>query len=364
MNKLIQLILIIILTQTSLIAQGLSFKNVEAFKNPKAIGAHLDSLVALKQFSGTAYVSKGEEVILQKAYGYANIKDEVPNLIDTKFNIGSINKIFTKVCVMQLVDKGKISLNDKIVKYIPELKMEMADEITIEHLYKMSSGFGDYLDSEKYQKTYRSFSNMEDYLSIISELKLGFKPGTSMQYSNAGYELLGIMIQRVSGQNYYDYVRKNIYDKANMKNSGSFKRDGTTENLAYAYSQFKPGETFGKPKESTKNIVFYNADDRLPLRGSAAGGGYSTAMDFLKFSKALNQNKFMSNKATELFHSLSRGFPGSKTLMGAGGSYGISAMMYFNYTKDFAVIVLSNLDPPAATNIGAKIIKSLEFGTF
>ncbi len=352
---------IVLLTIYSVQAQRFSMASVKHFENIEDAKNKLNSLAAEKQFSGTVLISKGDNIILKEAYGMADIERQIANKTDTKINIGSINKVFTQVCVMQLIDKNKIKLEDKITKYIPELKMEMAEEITILHLLKMTSGLGGYFDSDKYVSGYQSFQNMEDYLPVLVGLKLDFKPGTKPQYSNAGYELLGIMIQRVSGQNYYDYVKENVYEKAGMINTDAYNRNKKTENLAHGYSQYKENEAAGQLSENQEGKFVLNVNERYP-KGSAAGGGYSTVEDLSKFAFALDQDKLLSQSSRDIFfNQLNRQMPdGNKRLMVAGGAPGISAMLIVNYTKNSVVVVLSNFDPPTATGLGARLAKSVE----
>ena len=155
--------------------EALPFKDVAEAKR------YLKNQEKIGQFSGAVWVSKADKVLLNEAYGYADKAKKQLNASHTIFNIGSINKAFTAVCVMQLVDKGLIQLDDKITAYIPELKAEMADEISIRHLLEMKSGLGSYWDSDLFQKTYKKLADLEDYLPIITAYELNAKPGTKRQ---------------------------------------------------------------------------------------------------------------------------------------------------------------------------------------
>lgn len=351
----------VLLAMYSVQAQRFSMASVQHFENIEEAKNELKSLASEKQFSGTVLISKDDNIILKEAYGMADIERQIANKIDTKINIGSINKVFTQVCVMQLFDNNRIKLEDNIVKYIPELKMEMAEEITILHLLKMTSGLGGYFDSDMYVSGYQSFQNLEDYLPVLLGLKLDSKPGTRPQYSNAGYELLGIMIQRVSGQNYYDYVKKNVYEKAGMINTDAYNRNKKTKNLAHGYSQYEENESMGQLSDNQNGKFVLNVNERYP-KGSAAGGGYSTVEDLSKFAISLNQDNLLTQSSKDIFfNKLNRQMPdGNIRLMVAGGAPGINAMLIVNYTKNSVVVVLSNFDPPTATGVGARLAKSVE----
>jgi CubicO group peptidase (beta-lactamase class C family) len=328
------------------------------FKDFSEAEAFIEKQSEYNLFSGAVLVQSTDSALIKKAYGLANKKKMVKNTTDTRFNIGSINKVFTAVCVMQLVERGKITLEDKIRTYIPELKMPMADEITVQHLLEMKSGLGSYWDSKLFQEKHKQLKDIENYLPIVSEYELSSRPGTERQYSNSGYELLGILVQRVSGKNYYEYVRDNIYGKIGMKNTDSYARDHNNINLAQGYTNYSEGEPLrpNKRGDFKTNVWAWQ-----PLRGTAAGGGYSTLDDLSKFLIALSNNKLLTKASTDMVVNKFRPFPNRKTTFSfRGGSYGVNAEIHYNSDKEIAVIVLANYDPPTASNLANRLIETLK----
>lgn len=327
-------------------------------KSVQELDGYLQKLTKKQQFSGTVLVVQNNKKIFSKAFGYASKRFKVPNQMDTKFNIGSINKLFTTVAILQLIQKGKIKLSDKAIQYVPELSMENREKITIEHLIKMKSGLGFYWENKKYTNNWENLRNMEDYLAIIKDEKLAFEPGTKRQYSNSGYELLGIIVQRVAKQNYYEYVKQHIYKIADMNNTDSYDYDEVVENLAMGYTNLKRGENMRPGNHGSGKGHMYNNVYRHSSKGTAAGGGYSTVGDFQKFSMALATHKLLNQKWTGwMFNHFSRGR--GRSLFVAGGATGISACFSFDANKGNSIVVLANYDG-VSMPIARRIHQSLD----
>jgi hypothetical protein len=214
-------------------------------------------------FSGTLLIAKGDKVLMTFVGGEASKRFHVPNNMDTKFNLGSMNKMFTATSIMQLVERGLLALDDPISKYVDEswLPKEITSKITIHHLLTHTSGLGSYFN-ETYMKGSRElFRYVEDFKPLVQGEKLAFEPGERFRYSNTGMLLLGVVIESVTGQSYFDYVRKNIYEPAGMKNSDSFEMDYPVENLAIGYSP-APNSPYG-----WKNNLYEHV-----IKGRPAGG--------------------------------------------------------------------------------------------
>lgn len=295
------------------------------------------------EFSGVVLVAKKDKEIFTKAVGLANKEKNISNLADTKFNLGSLNKSFTQIAIGQLIENGKISFDDKLGKYLPDYPNKDAREkITIRHLLTMSSGVGD-IFGEKFRTTPKNkIRSINDYIPLFSETPLAFEPGTSNQYSNGGYILLGAIIEKATGQSYYDYVRTNIFEPLGMKNTEFYESDKATPNLAEGYTN--RGEK--TPEKSARR----NNLDTRPAKGSSAGGGYSTAEDLLKFSLALQTGKIKIPDETPARKDADGKFIEMQV---GGGAPGINSSVMI---KDgFTVIVLSNYDPPSAENVSRKI---------
>lgn len=297
----------------------------------------LNDKVSEDNFSGVVLVAKDDKPIFSKAYGLASKENKTPNNLQTKFNLGSINKIFTRIAIGQLVKAGKISFDDKLGKFLPAYPNKAAAEkVTIRHLVTMKSGVGDFFGEKFMAMPKDKLRKNSDFIPLFSDKPLAFEPGTNEQYSNGGYILLGAIIEKITGKSYYDYVRENIFKVAGMTNTDSFETDKIPSNTANGYTRRNP-----------KSELLNNVDTR-PFRGSAAGGGYSNAEDLLKFSLALKSGKLTIPDDD--------GNPRKEGGLGiAGGSNGINAMLLVNGQTGYTIIVLSNYDPPTAEKTGAQI---------
>jgi D-alanyl-D-alanine carboxypeptidase len=254
------------------------------------IADHLEELDAEEKFSGVVLISKDGEAVLERAYGIANRNYDVPNQIDTKFNLGSMNKMFTAVAIMQLAEQGKLSVDDKIIKHFPEYpNQDVAESVTIHQLLTHTSGLGDIFNQEYRNTSKDLFKEHNDFLPLFVDHPLLFEPGTRGAYSNAGYIVLGIIIEETTEQSYYDYINENIYEQCEMMDSGSFEADRIVPNIAVGYA--------GNLRNySDLSSNFY----LLPFKGISAGGGYSTARDMLKFSNCLVNHQLLSPESTKI----------------------------------------------------------------
>jgi CubicO group peptidase (beta-lactamase class C family) len=309
-------------------------------------------------FSGTLLIAKGDKVLLTMAAGEASKAFHVPNNIDTKFNLGSMNKMFTSTAVVQLAEKGKLSLDDPIGKYIDEswLPKEVTSRIKIRHLLTHSSGLGSYFN-ETYQKSSRAlFRKLDDYKPLIKDDRPAFEPGSRYQYSNTGMFLLGVVIEKVTGEDYFSYIRKVICEPAGMMDTDCYEMDYPVENLAIGYSP-DPKSPYGWQNNLYKHVI----------KGGPAGGGFSTVQDLHKFALALLGGKYVSEdslKAMWTDHlgadygygfSVSEG-PEGKVVGHAGGFDGINSDLSVYLKPGYIVAVMSNTDRganPVAAKIGA-----------
>ncbi|MFB3111815.1 MAG: serine hydrolase domain-containing protein, partial [Gemmatimonadales bacterium] len=151
---------------------------------------------AAETFSGVVLVAKDGKPIFHEAYGYADKKAGVLNRKDTKFNLGSINKLFTMVAVYQLLDAGKLNLDDTVGKYLPQFPPAVANNVTVGHLLEHRSGWGAYWENPTWNARRRELRSLDDYMAFIKDIPLDFEPGSRMQYSNTGYEVLGAIVEK------------------------------------------------------------------------------------------------------------------------------------------------------------------------
>ena len=213
-----------------------------------ATGRELRQLADADQFSGVVLLAKAGKPFFHQAYGMANRDFGVPNRPDTKFNIGSINKVFTQVAIGQLLQQGKLALDDTIRKHLPDYSGPAADRITIQQLLTNTSGLGDTF-GERYDATPKDrLRTLSDYLPLFVGDPLLFDPGTSRKYSNAGYVVLGLVVEKLSGQGYHDYVRQHIFGPAGMINSDAYPQDEVVANRAVGYTREGPKGPIAGPR--------------------------------------------------------------------------------------------------------------------
>jgi len=328
------------------------------FANFEELNQYLAKAADAGEFSGVVMIGKDGESLFQKAYGYASKRFDVRNKIDTKFNLGSINKIFTTVAITQLLEKGKLSIDDPIGKYLDIFPQEIAEKVTVRHLLNMRSGWGDYWANEYYLSHRDRLRTVSDYMEFIRDIPLDFEPGTNFQHSNTGYEVAGAIIEAVSGIDYFDYIKKNIYEPAGMINTDSYHRDGPVKNLAVGYTKMNRNAPEGNSYE-------WNNTYMLSPRGTPAGGGYSTVEDLIKFDLAIRNYKLLNSDYTQYLVGRFKGSPGDsfappeKMYRMAGGAPGISAFFGMDFQSSYSVIVLSNYDFPVAMEVAEEIIKML-----
>jgi len=301
-----------------------------------AVRTFLETQTQADDFSGVVLVAKNGQVLFHEASGFADRDKKIPNRKDTKFNLGSINKSFSRAAIHQLEKRGKLALDDRIGKFLPDYpNRQAAENVTIRHLLDMTSGIGDFF-GRRYEATAKDkIRTLQDYLPLFADLPLEFEPGTNNRYSNGGYVVLGAIIEKASGTDYYSYVRENIFKPCGMLDTDSYARDAGIPNLALGYT--REGRSGGAR-------VLNHAT--LPGRGSSAGGGYSTAQDMLKYVTALKEGKiFLPDIANGL------GI--------AGGAPGINSNIEWDPRRGYIVIVLTNFDPPTAGMAARRIMSWL-----
>ena len=320
------------------------------------VESKLKKMTEADEFSGAVLITKNGAPLLRKAYGMASKRFRVLNKVDTKFNIGSINKSFTQMAVAQLLEHGKIELDHTVGQYLSGFPEEIADKVTIGHLLTMKSGMGSYWNDE-WQAKWSTIKTVDELIEIIRKIPLDFEPGTSRRYSNSGYVVLGAIIEKVTSQSYYDYVRENIYKPAGMENTDSYELDQIVQNLAIGYMRNQSENPYNSSKFQN-NLLAHS------VKGSPAGGGYSTLDDLLKYAEALQKNQLAGTKYTNLVLGLFQNTenpnkrPGGFGIAG-GAPVGINAMVKTDFKSGYTVIILSNYDPPVASELGRSIFELL-----
>ena len=315
-----------------------------------AFRGKLQADAAADKFAGAVLVAKNGQPIFTGAYGMADRQKQIPNTLETRFRIGSMNKMFTAVAILQLVQAGKIQLNDPLGKYLTDYpNQEIATKVTIHMLLTHTGGTGDFFGPE-FDAHRLELRTLQDYVKLYGTRGPQFPPGSRWEYSNYGFLLLGVVVEKVSGESYYDYVRQHVYGPAGMTATDSLPEDQTVPNRAIGYTRMESGS-------------WQPNTDTLPYRGTSAGGGYSTVGDLLQFANALASHKLLDAHYTELLTTgkvlvpgggkYAYGF-GDRTVDGvrsfghAGGAPGMNGGLDIYPQSGYVVAVLANIDPPAA----------------
>jgi D-alanyl-D-alanine carboxypeptidase len=314
------------------------------------------------EFSGVVLVARDGKPIFQRAIGLADREQGIPNQLQTKFRIGSMNKMFTAVAILQLVQAGKLALGDPLGKHLKSYpNADVAQQVTIEHLLTHTGGTGDIFGPE-YEQHKNELRALDDYVKLYGARGLAFPPGTQWSYSNYGFVLLGAVIEKVTRQSYYDYVAQHVYGPAGMKNTGSFPEDQNVPLRSTGYTRFRAPGTAASP-----GAKWFSNATTLPYRGTSAGGGYSTVADLLAFANALEGHRLLDAEHTALLTTAkpgpaalghyAYGFAdetsfGVRCVGHGGGAPGMNGELLIcrppGAQSSFVIATLANLDPPIA----------------
>jgi D-alanyl-D-alanine carboxypeptidase len=315
-----------------------------------ALKAKLDAASAAGRFSGAVRVAHDGRTVFDYASGEANRKRGLANRIDTQFRIGSMNKMFTAISVLQLVEAGKVDLDAPIGTYLKGyLNEDLASRVTVRHLLTHTGGTGDIFTPEFFEHR-AELCEPGDYLALFGSRPVAFTPGERFEYSNYGFVLLGAIVEAVSGTDYYSYVREHIYGPARMAASDSLPETADVPDRSVGYT--RQALTGPLPAEGPNT-------DSLPCRGSPAGGGYSTVGDLVKFAEALRTGKLLSpemvqaatSTQVEMGPDMGYGFGfGDSVVNGthayghSGGAPGMSADLLVFPELGYEVAIAANMD--------------------
>jgi CubicO group peptidase (beta-lactamase class C family) len=319
------------------------------------VQALLRERAAADRFSGSVLVAKDGRVLFSKAYGLADREQAVANTLRTRFRIGSMDKMFTAVAILQLVEAGKVELTAPLGSYLDDYpNQDVATRVTIHRLLTHTGGTGD-IFGPAFDANRKTLRTLGDYVELYGERGLEFEPGRQWVYSNYGFLLLGVVIEQVTGQSYYDYVREHVFEPAGMTASGSLPEDRAVPGRSIGYTRL-PG---------TREIV--PNTDTLPYRGTSAGGGYSTVGDLARFADALlNHDLLRPDSTKQLLTGKVESWPGASYAYGfedrrdaegngsvghGGGAPGMNGDLRIYPKSGYVVVVLANVDPPAAQRI-------------
>jgi D-alanyl-D-alanine carboxypeptidase len=252
----------------------------------------LEELNDYEELSLALMITKDGVPVLENAYGLANRSFDIPNRMDTKFNLASMNKMFTAVAIMQLVQKGELDLDDKIGDHIPDYpNEEVKNSVTVYQLLTHTAGLGNIFGARYGQTPVNKYQSVDDYLPLFVGDSLRFAPGSKYEYSNAGYILLGYLIEKISGKDYYSYVKENIFAPAGMKDTDNYDVQYPIPNLAIGYS---------RSASRSKEYEYKTTEYMKMTKGGPAGGGYTTVGDLIRFGDAVFGNVLLDKLHTEM----------------------------------------------------------------
>lgn len=311
------------------------------------------------KFSGAVALARNGKTLLTAAHGLADRERAIPNAPDTRFRNGSMNKMLTAVAVLQLAQAGRLRLEDSVGRHLPDYPNEaVASKVTIHHLLTHTGGTGD-IFGPQFAAQRLSLRTHADYLRLYGARDLLFEPGLRWSYSNFGYVLLGAIIERASGQSYYDYLHDHVYVPAGMRATGSEPEEQDVPRRAVGYMR--------------RGGAWQPNADTLPYRGTAAGGGYTTVEDLVRFATALQTFTLLDAAHTELLtRGKVEGGPGGyaygfgdvdaggvRWIGHNGGAPGMNGDLRIFPDSGYAIAVLANQDPPAADRISEFVTNRL-----
>ncbi|MFE4242659.1 serine hydrolase domain-containing protein [Peribacillus butanolivorans] len=260
------------------------------------INKDIVDLTSKIDFSGVILIKNKNNCVYEAAFGFSNRADEIKNKINTKFGIASGCKLFTAVAICQLVEKGDIAFETRLKDCLDLDFPNFDEDITIHHLLTHSSGMPDYFDEavmENFEDLWKEkpmylLTSLSDFLPMFQNNKMMFTPGERFHYNNAGYILLGLIIEQQTGISFTKYIETNLFAKCDMHDSGYFSLDRLPKNTAIGYIDLEDAGTW-----KTNNYA-------VPIQGGADGGAFISAPDMMKFWEALLSYKLLKEEATHL----------------------------------------------------------------
>lgn len=254
---------------------------------------HITDVMIEKNFSGTVLVKNYKKTLAEKSYGHANRSEQIKNSLNTRYGIGSGCKLFTAIAICQLVEDGLLSFDTKLKDCLNVSFPYFNKDITIHHLLTHTAGIPDYFDEEvmdDFEELWIKspmylIRNLEDFLPLFKYQPMKLKVAERFHYNNAGYILLGLIIEQTSQIKFADYIKENIFKKSGMDDSGYFEFDSLPRRTAFGYIDF--------PNGTWKTNIY-----SLPVKGGSDGGAFVTVNDMANLWDALINNQLLSKEYT------------------------------------------------------------------
>ena len=317
-------------------------------KNPTQLESNIDALVKQYQdldiFSGVVLVAEKGIPKYYKAFGLANREKNSPNTLSTKFDIGSMNKSFTKTLILQLMEEGKLKMTDKLGDYLLGFPEIAANNITIMHLLKHRSGYGGYWGRD-FNDLPIDQKRVPALVERIKKLPLDFEPGTDTQYSNAGYVLLGAIVQAITGETYHHNITERILKPLGMKETYVIDKSEV------------PDRAIGYLKDMKGNMSSNTGFVEVP---NPDGGFQSTPGDIVTFYTEYFYGTTLLSKETKANDDFFKFINSNRNTGGeipmAGGFPGANTAYYEILRDEISILVFANMDEPVAEQLGSGIL--------
>ena len=319
----------------------------------------MEELVKTGRFSGTVMAVVEGQNLLERAWGQSSQAAGVANTMHTRFNIASAGKMFTTVGIGQLLEQGKLGLDDPLVQHLPDFRPDIGRRITIGQLLSHTSGMGSYFASPLWETKRGSLRSVSDYLALIEADQLQFEPGERYEYSNSGFVLLGAVIEKLTGQDYYAVMQAKVFAPARMTGTDYPLADDNAADIAIPYTN----GCFMRSLAQCTPGPWQDARSLGPYRGGPAGGGASTAPDLARFAAALKEGRLLKPETLNLLKAergkmTRQGGPLDAYAMGFGrltvhgqptwghngGTVGAQAQLEVFEDAPIVLVVLSNQD--------------------
>lgn len=303
------------------------------------------------EFMGTVLIAENGKALFRQAYGEADISWGIPNTVGTKFNIGSLTKQFTGLAVLQLVEAGKVRLDGPVSGYVPETPSSWQG-ITVEHLLNHRSGMGGPSGPADFPRGVDTTYTARELVNIVMAKPLEFAPGTRFKYSNAGFYVLGYLIELVSGQTYIDYLRSHVFEPLKMTQSGF---DSVREIIPYR----AVGYTGAAHRQYADRVDWSLA--------FSAGGLYSTVDDLLRWDRGLASGQLLGPALRAVFQPAADGYragwfvdrrDGTLRMYHEGSNPGYSAFICRFPAEGLMVVVLSNTENAPVRKIADDLVQA------